>query len=67
MMEEIISLARECIGEMLKMSPDEIEAFRQDWLQRLDSKQNAENFSKVRQFVNDTCDCALNQVMQKTA
>ena len=64
-MEEIISLARECIGEMLKMSPDEIEAFRQEWL--LDSKQNAENFSKVTQFVNDTCDCALNQVMQKTA
>lgn len=27
-MEEIISLARECIGEMLKMSPDEIEAFQ---------------------------------------
>lgn len=66
-MEEIISLARECIGEMSKMSPDEIENFHQEWLQRLDDKKNVQSVSNVKHLANYICECALDQVMRKTA
>lgn len=66
MNEEILQLAIEIVKELIKMSVDEINEVRTEWLGAC-KKEKKINIAFIEKFVNYVCDYAINKVTHKTA
>lgn len=66
-MDEIIRLATECIKELIKMSPEEIENFRQEALKNSQEGWSGRISSLTGPIMNYVCDYALQWKMSKAA
>lgn len=65
-MNELTKLAIEIIEELMKLSVQEINEVREEWLK--ECQRNRGDYQNIiRKFVNHTCDCAIRKVSGKTA